>query len=79
MQEHETPEEQFDDEPRNFITLEDVVVCEGCIKADVCEVLKSVMRLGMYAQQMEADYSVKVQLSASIYECEHRSDGIAVL
>lgn len=59
-------------EERVYITLEDKIVCEGCIKADVCEVLKSVIRLGSYAQNFEDEFNVKVNLSASIYECEHR-------
>ena len=59
-------------EERVYITLEEKIVCEGCIKADVCEVLKSVIRLGSYAQNFESEFSVKVNLSASIYECEHR-------
>ena len=59
-------------EDRVYITLEDKIICEGCIKADVCEVLKSVVRLGGYAQNLEESYSVGVNLSASIYECEHR-------
>jgi len=59
-------------EQKPFIVLEDKIVCEGCIKADVCEILKSVVRLGGYAQNLESEYSVGVNLSASIYECEHK-------
>lgn len=68
----ESQEPEENQEQRAYITLEDKIVCEGCIKADVCEVLKSVIRLGSYAQNFEAEFSVKVNLSASIYECEHR-------
>lgn len=64
--------EEVEQEERAFLVLEDNIICEGCNKADVCEVLKSVMRLGMYAQNLESDFSVKVELKASIYECEHR-------
>lgn len=66
--ENQEPEQ----EERAYITLEEKIVCEGCIKADVCEVLKSVIRLGSYAQNFESEFSVKVLLSASIYECEHK-------
>lgn len=59
-------------EQRPLITLEDEIVCEGCIKRDVCEIFMSVVRLGSYAQNLENDFSVKVNLSASIYECGHR-------
>lgn len=68
--ENQEPEEN--QEQRAYITLEEKIVCEGCIKADVCEVLKSVIRLGSYAQNFEDEFSVKVDLSASIYECEHK-------
>lgn len=68
----ESQEPEENQEQRAYITLEEKIVCEGCIKADVCEVLKSVIRLGSYAQNFEAEFSVKVNLSASIYECEHK-------
>jgi len=67
-----SPETETPEEKEIFITLEDEVVCEGCIKADVCEILKSVMRLGMAGQNLQQDFSVKLKLSASIYECQHK-------
>ena len=76
-EERQEPEENQED--RAYITLEGKIVCEGCIKADVCEILKSVVRLGSYAQDFESNFSVKVELSASIYECEHKvSDNIEI-
>lgn len=55
-----------------LVTLEDVTVCEDCIKADVCEIFKSVARLGSAVQHIQMDYDVKIVLNASIFECKHK-------
>jgi hypothetical protein len=60
-----------------ILILEDKVICadQNCAKADVCEILKSVMRLDGAVQNIQKEYKVKLRLKASIIECEHIAAG----
>jgi hypothetical protein len=61
-----------------ILILEDKVICvdQHCAKADVCEILKSVMRLDAAVQGIQSQYKVNLSLRAAIIDCEHLSAGI---
>lgn len=54
------------------ILVEDKLICENCVKADVCEILRSVIRLDVAAKNIQKDYNVTLELSAAIVDCENK-------
>lgn len=67
-------EQEVVDIPEPFIEIDNTITCEDCPKSDVCEILKSVTRLGMAIQGIQQDYKVKVTLIATITDCQHKPE-----
>jgi len=55
------------------IIVEDKIICidAGCLKTDVCEIFKSIIRLDAAITNIKKDYNVNITVRSSITECKH--------